>query len=301
MRIVRYLITLIAIGVIADWGSETFFWSAPPGPVTLAERLATILAYSLCVGTVLSAVIWTGISGIAAAFLGGAMLGFLIEGVVVGTMYDAFPLQVVWTPLAWHALVTGVAVFALGRAGLGAWRMAVAWAAVGAFGGLWAQFWPLERPAMPGYADTLAYLVGLGLIVPAAHLVLDRIAVLPRPPGWVLVTLPSLATLVWAAQTIGAFHPVRFACPVMIGLTVFAMRRLGTVAPVSLGKPAAASWHHALFLIAPIVAAFVAAAGWHQFNGLALNQPVALLCGGGALMWWCILLFRAALSQRRYL
>ena len=39
-------------------------------------------------------------------FVGAALFGFLIEGVVVPVLYSAPPFTIVWTSLAWHALIT---------------------------------------------------------------------------------------------------------------------------------------------------------------------------------------------------
>lgn len=293
MTTFRYLLATLALGVITDWASETFFWSAPPSPVLLWERLLTMLMYAACAGTALSAVLVTGARGLRALFLGGAILGFLVEGVVVGTMYEAFPFQIVWTPLAWHALVSGLVVLGFGRmAGrLPALTMAAGWLAVGLFGGVWAQYWPLERGTMPGLAETLLYLGGLGLAVPLAHVVLDRIGLLGVPPRWALLALPLLALAVWMAGTIPVPSVLRLSCPVMIVLTVRAMRS-GGPAPLFFG-PAAPPWKHVLFLIAPVTAALIAIPGWRQFGGVAVNVPVALGTGAAGLGLWLRYLYRS--------
>ena len=50
-------------GLIAFWGSENLFWSAPmPGMGPLDWGL-TILAYSVCCACVLSALLWAGLGG----------------------------------------------------------------------------------------------------------------------------------------------------------------------------------------------------------------------------------------------
>lgn len=295
MTTLRYLLSALALGAIADWASETFFWSAPPTPVVLWERLLTVLAYSACAGAALSAVLATGASGLRALFLGGAILGFLVEGVVVGTMYDAFPFQIIWTPLAWHALISGVVVLGFGRmaARLSARHMMIGWLAIGFFGGIWAQYWPLERGSMPGMTGTLAYLVGLGLVVPVANIVLDRVGVLEPPPGPVLLALPLLALLLWLAGTVPMPSVLRLSCPVMIALSVLAMRAGGNgSAPVSFGS-VASPWKHGLFLIAPVTTSLIATAGWQRHGGLEVNIPVALGTGATALALWLWYLFRA--------
>ena len=70
--------------MIALWGSENLFWTVPQEPLRLVEWGATWAAYSLVAAAALSVVLWAGIGGWRAAFLGGAILGFGIEGVIVG-------------------------------------------------------------------------------------------------------------------------------------------------------------------------------------------------------------------------
>ncbi len=263
----RYLLAAAALGALAFWGSEVFFWSAPPEGLSVAEVALTWAAYAVCAAAALSAVLATGIQGWRAAFLGGALLGWCVEGVVVPTMYQGFPFQVVWTPLAWHALVTGLLVVGLGRA-VGAWplgRRLGAWAALGLAGGAWAAYWPLERGAMPGLAATGAYLVGLGLLVPLAHLLLDRLGSLPVPGRTTLTVAPLLVLLAWLAQVAVAPSPVFLAWPAVVGLTWWVMRRLGEPGRPGLrlgatGGPASG----AAFLLVPVVATCL---------GVALGRP----------------------------
>ena len=55
-------------------------------------RVLTVIAYAIAGGVDLGLVIWSGLSGLAAAFLGGAVMGYMAEGVIVGKIYDPFPL-----------------------------------------------------------------------------------------------------------------------------------------------------------------------------------------------------------------
>lgn len=286
----RYWSAAAALGLAATWGSENLFWSAPRADLTAVGLAMTWAAYTLCAAAALSAVLWSGIQGWRAVLLGGALLGWLIEGVIVATMYDAFPFQVVWTPLAWHALVTGVGVVGVGRMA-GRWpaaRMAAAWAGLGAWAGLFALWWPLDRDDLPtGWAAATqlgGYLVLLGLAVPASHVILDRLGTLAVPSRRVLLVAPALLGLLWLARVAFAPSPPYVALPVVLLLTLWTMRRLGSPGrPLDLG-PAAAPRRHLLSLVAPGVATVVATVGWTVTDGLPAHVPVALV--GCAVSLW---------------
>ena len=294
MESLRFLIAASALGAMAVWGSEVLFWTAPTDALSAPDLALTWLAYSIAAAAALAMVITTGCGGLRGAFLGGAILGYLAEGVMVGTIYDAFPFQLVWTPLAWHALITGVGVFALGRAAVH-WRLRVQVAAMvclGALGGVWGWFWPVERADLPGFGATFAYLVGLGLFVPVAQMVLDRLGAVPHPPRWVLAAPWAIAALVWVLSSLADPRPTRLALPLVLGLTVWIMARLGAGMP-TFGAPPAHPLRHAVMLLAPLVAAPVAVMGWQMFGAVEVNIPFALLTCALALGWWLRLLWLA--------
>jgi hypothetical protein len=157
---VGYGLAALCLGWIAVWAGENLFWTTPAPDLRLVDLALTWAAYSVAAGAALSAVIWSGLGGWRAAFLGGALLGFQIEGAVVGTMYDALPAQLVWTPLAWHALISGLAVLgggmALARGPV--WRQVAGMVALGVFGAVWGLYWPLEGKVLAGMAGLAVYL-----------------------------------------------------------------------------------------------------------------------------------------------
>ncbi len=253
----------------------------------------TVVAYALAGACALSAVIWSGRRGWRAAFLGGAILGFVVEGVIVSTMYDAFPFQLVWTPLAWHAVVTGGAVFGLHLAMVrrSAPRQAGAMVLLGLGGALWSAYWPVERPALPPLDRTLAYHLGSGLAAAAGLAWWDRMPRLPRPRPWVLLVVPVLALLLWVLQGISDPRPQRLALVPMVAATLWAMRRLGGQGEGPAGPPVPL-WRHGLFLITPLVTALVAGLAVPGTAGWPVNVPVALglgTLGLGLWLWllWC--------------
>jgi hypothetical protein len=299
MEGLRYLLLSLVLGGLSVWASENLFWVMPPPGLTLVDLALTVVAYSIAAAVALSAVIWAGLGGISAAFLGGAIMGYMSEGVIVGTIYEGVPLQMIWTPLSWHALVTGALVLGVGRAQLPAGRMVLIWAGLGFVGAYWAQFWTSERAGLPEPWLFALYIFGFGLVVPLAHVVMDWLGALPRPKPWVLGVAPAIAVAVWLLQTITTMNPIRLLLPAVLVLVLWVMRRLGQKgAPVALGSGPAA--RHGLFMIAPVVIVILAQLGWAQGLGtLEANWVVAGACSLAALIWLGQLIWRSAAKRNQ--
>lgn len=290
-----YLAASLCLGWVAVWASENLFWSLPSPEIGVIDLLLTWGIYSLASAAALSAAIWAGLGGWRAAFLGGALMGVGVEGGYVSTMYDAFPLQLVWTPLAWHALISGLAVLggglALGRGGLG--RHLAGVAGLGLFGAVWALYWPLEGKTPAGLATMLVY---LGLLGAGAAVALVLVSRLPPLQGrhWWLWLAPAAMLGFWTLGTIMAPSPVRLAGPAMALATFWAMRRLGQGRPGTGFGPALPWGRGLLSALAPGLSAVLAVAGWALLGGLPVNIPIALATGLGGLGLWLWLLVRAA-------
>lgn len=291
---VSYLVASLSLGWIAVWAGENLFWTTPAPDLRLMDLGFMWLPYSVAAGAALSAVIWSGLRGWRAAFLGGALLGFQIEGAVVGTMYEAFPLQLVWTPLAWHALISGLCVLggglALARGTLA--RQVAAVLALGVFGAVWGLYWPLEGKPLAGPAGLFAYLGLAGFGAGVALGVLSRLPIL-RWGRWWLWLAPGAMAALWVVGTVLSPSPLRLAGPGMVAVTVWAMGRLGQGGGAVFGPPA--PWRRCLLVVlAPAVTALLVVPGWAAFGGVGVNVPVALGTGAAGLGLWLWLLWRAA-------
>ncbi|MBA4352700.1 MAG: hypothetical protein C0427_15820 [Rhodobacter sp.] len=289
-----YAVAALCLGWIAVWAGENLFWTTPAPDLRLVDLVFTLAAYSVAAGAALSAVIWSGLGGWRAAFLGGALLGFQIEGAVVGTMYDAFPAQLVWTPLAWHALISGLVVLgggmALARGVL--WRQVAGLVAVGVFGAVWGLYWPLEEKALAGWTGMLAYLGLAGVGVAFALGVLSRLPRLRWGRWWLWIAPGAMAGL-WLLGSVLSPDPVRVVWPVMMGVTIWAMARLGRGAVgVTFGPPL--RWARCgVVVLAPVVTVLLVVPGWALLGGVAVNVPVALATGAAGLGLWLWLVVRA--------
>lgn len=289
-----YCAAALCLGWVAVWGSELMFWITPPPGTTIPGLVLGWGLYSTAAAATLSTLLWSGLGGWRAAFLGGAFLGISIEGAAVSTMYDAFPVQLVWTPLAWHALITGLVItggaFAATRGPL--LQQVAGTFALGLFGAVWGLYWPLDHGQLASLPLMLAYLglTGAGAVVALA--LLSRLPALPAR-GWWLWLAPAAIALLWVIGTVAAPSPLRLSGPVMAGLTVWAMRRLGGEGAAPTFGPPLPPGRLALLVLAPLTTALFAVAGWGTLGGKPVNIPIALVTGALGLGLWLWLLWRA--------
>ncbi|GHC61494.1 hypothetical protein [Neogemmobacter tilapiae] len=288
MREVWHLFGLsLTLGAIAVFGSETLFWAFPGPTMGVVEYALLVVIYGLASATALSAVLLTGAGGWRGFWLAGAMFGFLIEGVVVGEMYLAFPFQLVWTPLAWHMLLTAGVMLALVRLSVG-WSLGRQCLTLGAIGmayGFWAAWWPLEKPELPGLGAMALYqFSGAGVAV-LGFLGLDRFGRLPKPPRRALWIMPVVAASLFMLQTVLNPTPLRIFLPMMMGLTVWGMLRAkGNGAEFRL-KPAPV-WRYLPLFLVPAFSVLTTAVIFQTAGAIPSNAVVAFItCPVGLGLW----------------
>ena len=209
------------------YGSEVLFWSVPPQNVSAQDLGFTWLAYSLSTYVFLALLVQFRITAWYGLFLCGAVYGWLIEGVIVGEMYKSFPVQLAWTPLAWHMLLTVFVVFWLPRtlAVASLIRQLLTLLAMGVGFGIWALWWPIERQPIPEPTQVFTYLVGLAVFPIAAQFALDRWGVsLLAISRWEGIAVSSLLGALWLVQAAVTLRPEMLALPVLVGITLAALR-----------------------------------------------------------------------------
>ena len=217
----RALSAALTLGFILFFYSETLFW-ARPGRASAPELTATWLAYSVLAGALLCALATFHVRDWAALLLCGALYGWLSEGVLAVTLYDAFPVQLSWTGLAWHDIISVCA----GWYGLSAslrhsTRRALGVAsALGAFWGAWAVTWwqPQEGGIITPLSAFAAHAFTQGTLLMLAYALLPQLierksftnrwgqlALLTVLVAWfVFITLPQRPQALWVAATLFA-------------------------------------------------------------------------------------------------
>ncbi len=226
MRHVRAAALAASVGYVLFYFSELLFWARPRAEDSSVQWLWVWLTYSLAAYVALWLAWRFSVRSWWAMFLVGAAYGFTIEGVIVATMYEAPPLSISFTPLAWHALVSVmVGWWAIDRAVRRGRTLPFVW--IGLVGGLaygvWAINWWVEEGDQVPVGSFAAYSFAPAVLLIGAYLVSARLmgeGFSPTRPvtgvvvsllavqyvvtglfvTWLaLVVLPPLAWLIWWA------------------------------------------------------------------------------------------------------
>lgn len=286
----------LALAMVGYWASEALFWGFPPVPGDPLTLGFTLLVYALVIAAVLSAAQVTGARGGAGLVLGGALFGFLIEGVIVDTMMWSVPITLVWVPLAWHMPLSVLAAIAAVRRG-GRWLALAIPALIGA-GIVNAGYFPTVRSDLPGLGTVLAYQLPCLALAVAGHRWLDRLGPLARAPRGLVWALALGALGLWLWKVIGDPQPKRLLAPLMIGLTLWGMRASGRAGPAEMPGLGHAGGRMG-WLALPVAATVLAGQMVRDTPGFPGNEWLALSYGPVGLALWLWALGRSFRTARR--
>jgi hypothetical protein len=225
--VARRILLVLSAGYILMFYSEHMFWARyRPGTDSLANYFPTWIAYSLAGYAALAVLSIFRVRRPAGVFLAGAVFGWLLEGVVVGTTYEMLPLSISFTGLAWHALIScAIGLWALPeilsrRRGL----ILPAVIGIGLFFGAWAVNWnanPLEYHA-PAAEFIFFAAAATALLIPAygTFTAMRNSPVRIHPAEGMALGLVALFFFVFRA----AAQPVALCVlPVLMGITFAAL------------------------------------------------------------------------------
>jgi hypothetical protein len=226
----RRILVAIVTGYIFYYFSEVAFWAKfDPARITPLEILSTWSAYSFSAFVFLAVRqafrAWT----LPAVYLCGALYGWLVEGVIVQTMYDNFPWQIVWTGLAWHALITIMLGWVLLRrllSGGDRKSLIVTCTLTGFCYGIWAVWWWVEEGTANPPLEFLLYTMISTFLLVLAYWLENRLQVDRFSPSrfeWGLLTMILLAYIVFV--TIPAAPMALWVLPVCLSITLFLLWR----------------------------------------------------------------------------
>ncbi len=225
--VARRILLVLSAGYILMFFSEHMFWARyRPGTDGTANYLSTWIAYSLAGYAALAAVSIFRARRPAGVFLAGAVFGWLLEGVVVGTTYEMLPLSISFTGLAWHALISfAIGLWALPeilsrRRGL----VIPVFIGIGLFFGAWAINWnanPQEYHASAAEFILFAA-AATALLIPAygAFTAMRRSPIRIFPAEGIALVLVALFFFIFRA---GAQPVALCVLPVLLGITFAAL------------------------------------------------------------------------------
>lgn len=141
-------IFILATGYTLVFFSELLFW----GTASFAAFVPTWIFYSLAAYLFLAVISRFHVNRIWPLFLAGALYGWLVEGVLVSSVYENLPVSISDTGLSWHALITVLIGWYAVRRALSSPRprrtLPLA-AGIGILWGAWMPFWGfLQEPGI---------------------------------------------------------------------------------------------------------------------------------------------------------
>ena len=224
------VLRLFGLGAILSAVSEVWYY-----PVDFHLGLLELCLYY----GVIAYVCWllaarVGAKTVAAGFVAACLFGYLIEGVPVGFLYSALPFTIVWTSMAWHALIA---------VGVGLWlfrRIMARGSLVGQLAfcagcGMYLGIVTVELWTMPNDGDPWVWpdvvdhwnqqLAGWVIFI-SGHIALNisaRHSV--RPATWELPVFATLTALMFAIQNAIIWFPVSLVLPVLSFACVWVLWR----------------------------------------------------------------------------
>lgn len=311
MSFLQTMLRSLAAGYVLTYFSEFVFYgqTTNPGlpPASPGELAQLFLIYSLMAYLLFSLIEHFQIRSFPALFLAGAAYGWMLEGMVVATLYESVPFSISFTTLAWHAPVDVVLglywlprCLAEGKPGKNALYLST----LGLTWGLWV-LWPITD---------------LGLIqTPAKFLLFSMIASFPllpaywllgqwsskpfQPSRWLLIPIGLLLSFSYLFNAVIPLSLAALFLPLLLSLCWWALSRHRRRAPSDRQLPEFTAKPQVLNLLLLLLIPLNAYAaygtfillGWHMPSHILFGLPAAV---AGAVNF-LISLFRAAVGNQK--
>lgn len=230
MRTLKQLALVLGSGYIFVYFSEHLFWARVRPDDSPASWFGAWIAYSLAAFVFLHLVAHFRVHEKWSLFLAGAIFGWLAEGVIVQTAYEALPLSISFTGLAWHALITiWIGWYAIRRAltSPASIRTFGLFAAIGFFYSLWAINWWLEPDGgVATLAEFSLYTLTITLLVALAYALVNWGSSEAFAPSlWVTRLVYAAFIIYFAFVTVPAAPLALIILPLLLGLACYGLRR----------------------------------------------------------------------------
>jgi hypothetical protein len=213
MAYLRRIALALATGYIFFFYSERMFWSFLRPDDNLFFQILGWLLYSLFTYMTLAIITYFRVRTMWALFLAGAAFGWIVEGIYAMTFFGGglpLPFSIVWTGVAWHALISvviGWYLLQVSVARRGYLHTLSFSSLLGLFWGVWAAAWILETPPIvttsAGFLlhafGTIALLIGALWVTPRLR---PGSFAPSRGEYWALLTVAILFTLFVTIPTV---------------------------------------------------------------------------------------------------
>lgn len=230
--VARKCALIFSTGLIFWLVSEGLFYGLMRPTDSAMGYAITGAIYCYSAWLFLIVVSYFNIKNLPALFLAGGFFGWMVEGVLVNTMYGIpdtpFPLSIPITGLSWHGLLTVMVGLYATRTALkktaSTFRLA---AFIGVFWGLWASTWRTADPTIQvnpesffSYSFTLIFLFALG------HLIWQKNARAPLTFNKWEIRAAFGITLIWFFSiTVMQRLMAVLVLPPLLALMYFALRK----------------------------------------------------------------------------
>jgi len=173
--LLKRLSAVLSLGYVFLYFSELLFWAKYKSDYTIAGLILTWVIYSFAAYIVIIIIERGKLKTYYGLFLAGSMFGWLVEGLVVYTMYDAFPFQIVWTGLAWHALISvllGIYLFDI-LSHRYVKKTVFTSLAIGIVYGFWSVWWTIEDGLATPAVSYFLFILGSTILLIVAYITLN--------------------------------------------------------------------------------------------------------------------------------
>ncbi len=223
---------VFGLGAVLAAVSEVWFY-----PITLEPRAVWLcLFYGLFAYTVWLVIAQTKVSTWAGAFWGACLFGFCVEGIPVPVLYEAVPFTILWTSIAWHAIISvalGLWMFRVLMARCSILMQLMCLSLSGVYLGAWSvELWSLQIEGdpwtwVPTATVATQMLVGWVMFV-LGHIALDlsqRMSTVPM--RYELVGFAIMSAAMFVLGPLIVFFPMSVLLPVLVAISVLVMRKDG--------------------------------------------------------------------------
>ncbi len=298
MKWLKHGLVWPVLGYLLAFYSEFLFYGQRSDPTLpeppLTDLISLWIAYTAMAYLLLSIIRYFRVQSLPALFVAGAAYGWMLEGMVVATLYQSLPLTISFTALAWHApidVVLGLSWMPRLLQEASLWKTAGAMLGMGVVWGIW-MLWPWYE--IGNGMDAGAFL-GFGLLSTAALLpaywLLGRQQLTDFQPRRIpLLILSVLLAILYLVNGLTNYNAAALILPILLlvcwGGLAHSRRREppGDLLPALSGKPRPVNL--ALLMLLPL-SAFTT---YRSFLGNGWILPSNVLLGltasvGGAALF----------------